>query len=346
MKKLNLGSGKNELAGFENLDIENGWTFESGPWPDYGTVDAITVSHALMYVSEPRLTTVLYEMFKCLKFNGILRITEDNTEDDQSERRDGYPGHVVKTGPKMMRKYLESVGFEVHDVTPTETLYDDDSLIQSFHGDPPKVFYMEARKVMRFRESALAHHYLDDLVGIEIGASAHNPFNLPHCQNVDYTDSIDTKFKQAELRNCGKMAKVDVVANGDKLPFSDESLDYIVAAHVLEHFFDPIRTMEEWWRVVRPGGYILLLLPHEKRVPDESRPFTTLTELLARHEGRFTIDQVNWTGAHGGKNDHGHWTVWNLESFLQLADYYDWTVVETQDPDEKIGNGFMVLLKK
>ena len=37
---------------------------------------------------------------------------------------------------------------------------------------------------MKFRESAIAHKYLDGLKGIEIGGSAHNPFGLDTI-NVD-----------------------------------------------------------------------------------------------------------------------------------------------------------------
>jgi predicted SAM-dependent methyltransferase len=345
MKKLNLGCGINKLEGFENLDIETGWSFEAGPWPHYGTVDAITISHAIMYVPEAELKRVMYELYKCLKFYGVLRITEDDTEHPDSERREGYEGHAVKTGPKMMRRYLEQAGFEVHDVRPDQTRYTDKSLIQNFHGIPPKVFHMEAIKTMTFKDLELAHKYLDNLHGIEIGASAHNPFNLPHCLNVDYTDDMNTAFKKAEVVNCGKAAPVDVVSNGDTLPFEDSSQDYLVNSHVLEHFFDPIKTLEEWRRVVKPGGYILSIVPHELRVPDESRPADTLQNLIDRHEGKFKPEQVNWEGAHGGKSEHGHWTVWNLELFIALANYMKFEIVATEDPDQKVGNGLTMLMR-
>ena len=43
---------------------------------------------------------------------------------------------------------------------------------------------------MKFKDSQLAHKYLDGLKGLEIGGSAHNPFNLDTL-NVDYTDDIE-----------------------------------------------------------------------------------------------------------------------------------------------------------
>ena len=80
---------------------------------------------------------------------------------------------------------------------------------------------------MKFKDSALAHKYLDELKGIEIGGSAHNPFNLDTL-NVDYTDDMDTVFKQAEEKICGEKMPVDIVASGDNLPLKDESVDFVI----------------------------------------------------------------------------------------------------------------------
>ena len=77
---------------------------------------------------------------------------------------------------------------------------------------------------MKFKDSILAHKYLDNLNGIEIGGSAHNPFHLPVCVNVDFTRSMDTIFKQAEQVLCGEKLKVDVVADACDLPFKNGSL--------------------------------------------------------------------------------------------------------------------------
>jgi len=53
----------------------------------------------------------------------------------------------------------------------------------------------------------------------------------------------------------------DLVADIAKLPMEDDSVDAIYAAHVLEHFHwkDPV--LEEWHRVLRPGGVIVQVVP-------------------------------------------------------------------------------------
>src|SRR5690242_12882690 len=50
---------------------------------------------------------------------------------------------------------------------------------------------------LKFKESKLAHQLLDGLRGIEIGASAQNPFGL-NTLNVDYSDDYTSIFKEEE----------------------------------------------------------------------------------------------------------------------------------------------------
>jgi SAM-dependent methyltransferase len=206
---------------------------------------------------------------------------------------------------------------------------------------------------MKFPDSPLAHQLLDHLIGIEIGGAAHNSFNLPDCLNVDYTDDMNTVFKQGEEKLCGEKLPVDVVAPGDDLPFVDELWDYVISSHVLEHFFDPIAAIKEWFRVIRPGGYIFMIVPKARALPDENRPPTTLTELLARHSGEMKPEDVNMdigyqTSTVTGLplNEHGHWSVWDLQDFLPVVEHFGWKVVTQLETDDKVGNGWCLVLQK
>jgi SAM-dependent methyltransferase len=48
-----------------------------------------------------------------------------------------------------------------------------------------------------------------------------------------------------------------------KLPYSDETVDEVYASHVLEHVAraDTIATLQEWVRVLKPGGIIRVAVP-------------------------------------------------------------------------------------
>ena len=56
----------------------------------------------------------------------------------------------------------------------------------------------------------------------------------------------------------------DVICNLDqgRLPFADNSFDHVRALHLIEHVADVMATMEEFHRVTRPGGTILIVTPH------------------------------------------------------------------------------------
>jgi len=47
------------------------------------------------------------------------------------------------------------------------------------------------------------------------------------------------------------------------LDFADGTFDYLLAAEVLEHLPDPRRALQELRRVVKPGGYLIVSVPHE-----------------------------------------------------------------------------------
>lgn len=147
MTKLNLGCGPHHLDGFDNLDANTGWRFEDGllGMRD-GSVEAITISHALMYLPLELWPKVFADFARVLKPGGIVRITEDSTDDPASERFGGFHDAVTLTTPALVRKHLRAAGMTVKKHTATSTGYVDDSLLQAWHGPEPKVFFIEGRK--------------------------------------------------------------------------------------------------------------------------------------------------------------------------------------------------------
>ncbi|HET8550213.1 MAG TPA: class I SAM-dependent methyltransferase [Bryobacteraceae bacterium] len=59
-------------------------------------------------------------------------------------------------------------------------------------------------------------------------------------------------------------SRADVVCDLDRFPWPlrDETFDEVRAVHVIEHVADVIRTMEEFWRLLRPGGSVYIATPH------------------------------------------------------------------------------------
>lgn len=60
---------------------------------------------------------------------------------------------------------------------------------------------------------------------------------------------------------------------------ADDSYDFLLSSHCLEHVANPLAALREWRRVVRPGGHLMLLLPDPARTFDHRRPLTTFAHL-------------------------------------------------------------------
>lgn len=174
--------------------------------------------------------------------------------------------------------------------------------------------------------------YLKGLRGIEIGGAAHNDFGLD-ALNIDLKDNTKPQdaYYQEQIR-CGatKPKKVDIIASGDNLPFTDNSVDFVFSSHVLEHFFDPIKAIKEWLRVTKQGGYVVIIVPHKDRTTEKDKPRTTLQELIDRHEGQIINHHI-------GDN---HFSCWITEDIIELCNYMKLNIIEYLDIDDAVGNVF------
>ena len=71
---------------------------------------------------------------------------------------------------------------------------------------------------------------------------------------------IDNAHKEADVR-------IDLGANDALRIFSDSAFDYVFSSHCLEDFLATNAILEEWWRVIRPGGHIILYSPDPDYYP-------------------------------------------------------------------------------
>jgi SAM-dependent methyltransferase len=188
---------------------------------------------------------------------------------------------------------------------------------------------------MKFPQSALAHALLDGKKGIEVGPSAHNPFGLDTISVGHETKG--TVYEQEEVRLCGEYARLDFICEGDSLPFPDNYFDFVLCSHVLEHFHDLIKAVEEWLRVVKDRGLVFVIFPHKLRTFDKDKPRTKLEELLKRHElARADVPPP----------PEDHHTIWVTEDAVELCRHMGWHLLALQDIDDKVGNGFTFVIQK
>jgi SAM-dependent methyltransferase len=51
--------------------------------------------------------------------------------------------------------------------------------------------------------------------------------------------------------------------DGIRLPFEDATVDTVFASHVLEHTREPRMILRDWFRVLKLGGFIVCIVPHQ-----------------------------------------------------------------------------------
>lgn len=157
------------MPGFVNLDQNptygdgTSWKVSDGltRW-DTGTVDAVTISHLLMYVPVNEWHALFAEIYRVLKPGGVVRITEDIINQPTSRHWHGHDplytswnGRVVTCmSPKFVISMLDVAGIQSVQMGPNETWFIGADIRQNRHSDDrpgvpgigPHVFFVEGMK--------------------------------------------------------------------------------------------------------------------------------------------------------------------------------------------------------
>jgi SAM-dependent methyltransferase len=213
-------------------------------------------------------------------------------------------------------------------------------------------------------------------VGMELGPG-HVPFPVPDGVTVRYVDRWQPEDNHClfpELGDEPGFPVPDVVVNLDTnrlSAFADQSQDFVIASHVLEHLANPLAVFVDIYRVLKPGGLLALLLPDRHETFDREREPTPLLHLVdeyrhdvrevddahiiefmigthaltkditgdAREMGLFTDEQLAaQVVRHRQRSIHVH--VWDHDEFSQVMRYgaeelgLRWKVIDTMAPGE------------
>lgn len=160
------------------------------------------------------------------------------------------------------------------------------------------------------RETLARRHLRGE--GIEIGA-LHKPLRVDptvaRVRYVDYKTKAENRERYRELAG-EEIVETDIVDDGFVLgSVPDDSLDFLVANHALEHSPDPLGTIRRWLGKLRRGGALFVAVPIAARCYDEGRPLTTLEH--------FEEDHRQFTGLR--KDDVLRVTAGHLREFLAIS---------------------------
>lgn len=75
---------------------------------------------------------------------------------------------------------------------------------------------------------------------------------------------------------------------------ADESFDFVFSSHCLEHLRDPIEGLRNWFRILRPGGHLVVTVPDEDLYEQGVWPSTHNRD----HKSAFTLQKArSWCPA-------------------------------------------------
>ncbi|WP_161488140.1 class I SAM-dependent methyltransferase [Sedimentisphaera cyanobacteriorum] len=77
------------------------------------------------------------------------------------------------------------------------------------------------------------------------------------CFTEIFSNLSHIDYLSADLNSPEAMEKIDIT----DINYPDESFDVIYSSHVLEHVPDDKKALTEFYRVLKPGGWMLLSIP-------------------------------------------------------------------------------------
>lgn len=110
-----------------------------------------------------------------------------------------------------------------------------------------------------------------------------------------YQTKITSQVRLDWPKTLHDRSKVDVFGDVSRLPFGEHSFDVILCTEVLEHVRDPMATLLEFFRVLRPGGSLVVSVPFLYQIHEQPYDFYRYTYFGLRHlflQSGFVIEKL------------------------------------------------------
>lgn len=138
----------------------------------------------------------------------------------------------------------------------------------------------------------LAASLVKDKTGLEIGGPSavfrewYRP--LPIYDQIGCLDNCDfsktttwASHAEAYIFSSRKSPGKNIFCDASSLPeITNDSYDFVLSSHNLEHLANPVRALKEWQRVTRTGGGLILVLPNYAKTFDHRRVPTSVSHMI------------------------------------------------------------------
>jgi hypothetical protein len=73
----------------------------------------------------------------------------------------------------------------------------------------------------------------------------------------------------------------------------NEKYDFVFASHSLEHIANPLKAINEWLRVIKNDGYVIIIVPEKSVCFDHKRNYSKFSTLLSQYEKNIGEDDLS-----------------------------------------------------
>jgi SAM-dependent methyltransferase len=132
--------------------------------------------------------------------------------------------------------------------------------------------------------------------------------------SIDNVNYAGATLWEADLKDGGTYAPEGQVLGTQWLREATElddmgPYDVVISSHTIEHTANPLRALRSWRNATKPGGWLVLVVPHLDGTFDHRRPVTTLQHLhddeaaAAMEDDTTHVDEI--LGLHDVDRDPG-----------------------------------------
>ncbi len=82
----------------------------------------------------------------------------------------------------------------------------------------------------------------------------------------------------------GKKGKVIINDAVNISNVQNEEYDFVFSSHSLEHIANPLKAINEWLRIIKNNGYIVIIVPEKSCCFDHNRNYSKFSTLLSQYE--------------------------------------------------------------
>ncbi len=100
----------------------------------------------------------------------------------------------------------------------------------------------------------------------------------------------------------------------------NERYDFVFSSHSLEHIANPLKAINEWLRIIKNNGYVIIIVPEKSRCFDHKRNYSKFSTLLSQYEKNVGEDDLSTLPEILSKHDLSlDLAAGNLENFRKRS---------------------------